>query len=446
MNLLAALVLAAASARVESVEPDHPGLAAGGPGGPVRHARHGGGPPRGRRRPRLHHGRRLGLRFAGGRRFSWTPSDGFDPALLAATPAKLDRLEIAATRVRGERAAARPARRVGGRAARLARAARRVPKAPAEPERVARAAPVASSAPRRPSPSRRPRAVAAPPQPAPCRSPRRLSRPPCRSSRRRRSRPRRPSRRPRRRWPRRAGRRAAPTPRSSQSGSSRARRPTPRPRARGRSPSSTRASSRPAPRGRRRGGGRPRRGIVEPGQDRGLAVGPLPRARRRWTRATSTPTRSWRATVEPTRDQLPRGAAAGGGGGAGRRGAASPSTTRRSSAPSPPTTRSTAAATRSAPGSTCPSAPSVTLRARDRFRSGVLDTRVVDPGGEYFFGLGRFRRNDADAGASIVVGPRLSVELGGRRRARSASRRSRPSSTTTRGAPRPGSGSRSRRA
>jgi hypothetical protein len=55
----------------------------------------------------------------------------------------------------------------------------------------------------------------------------------------------------------------------------------------------------------------------------------------------------------------------------------------------------------------------VTLRARDRFQSGVLDTRAVDPGGEYFFGLGRFNRNDFDAGASIVVGPRLSVELGG---------------------------------
>jgi hypothetical protein len=55
----------------------------------------------------------------------------------------------------------------------------------------------------------------------------------------------------------------------------------------------------------------------------------------------------------------------------------------------------------------------VTLRAGDRFRSGVLDTRVVDPGGEYFFGLGHFRRNDADAGATIMVGPRLSVELGG---------------------------------
>jgi hypothetical protein len=55
----------------------------------------------------------------------------------------------------------------------------------------------------------------------------------------------------------------------------------------------------------------------------------------------------------------------------------------------------------------------VTLRARDRFQSGVLDTRVVDPGGEFFFGLGRFNRNDVDGGMSIVVGPRLSVELAG---------------------------------
>jgi hypothetical protein len=60
-----------------------------------------------------------------------------------------------------------------------------------------------------------------------------------------------------------------------------------------------------------------------------------------------------------------------------------------------------------------PIGPSVTFRARDRFRSGVLDTRVVDPGGEYFFGLGHFHRNDFEASVSIAVGPRLSVELGG---------------------------------
>ena len=45
-----------------------------------------------------------------------------------------------------------------------------------------------------------------------------------------------------------------------------------------------------------------------------------------------------------------------------------------------------------------PVGSNVTVRARDRFQSGVLDTRVVDPGGEYFFGLGRFNRNDVDAG------------------------------------------------
>ena len=60
-----------------------------------------------------------------------------------------------------------------------------------------------------------------------------------------------------------------------------------------------------------------------------------------------------------------------------------------------------------------PVGASLTLRARDRFQSGLLDTRVVDPGGEYFYDLGHFNRNDFDAGASILVGPRLSVELAG---------------------------------
>ena len=60
-----------------------------------------------------------------------------------------------------------------------------------------------------------------------------------------------------------------------------------------------------------------------------------------------------------------------------------------------------------------PVGPSVLLRAKDSFVSGVLDTRDVDPGGEYFFDLARFNRNTVDGGASIVVGPRLSLELGG---------------------------------
>ncbi len=53
------------------------------------------------------------------------------------------------------------------------------------------------------------------------------------------------------------------------------------------------------------------------------------------------------------------------------------------------------------------------LRLRDRFVIGTLDTRVVDPGGEYFFGLGRFRRNDADLAVSVLVAPRTSLELAG---------------------------------
>ena len=96
MSLLAALVLAVASARVESVSlttldsrlavrvlvSGTPGMVAVHREGDVARVSIMDAD--------------LGLRFAGGRRFSWTPSDGFDPALLAATPAKLDRLEIAA--------------------------------------------------------------------------------------------------------------------------------------------------------------------------------------------------------------------------------------------------------------------------------------------------------------------------------------------------------------
>ena len=97
MSLLAALVLAAATARVESVSlttldsrlavrvqvSGTPGLVAVHREGEVARVSIMDAD--------------LGLRFAGARRFSWTPSDGFDPALLAATPAKLDRLEIAAS-------------------------------------------------------------------------------------------------------------------------------------------------------------------------------------------------------------------------------------------------------------------------------------------------------------------------------------------------------------
>ncbi len=53
------------------------------------------------------------------------------------------------------------------------------------------------------------------------------------------------------------------------------------------------------------------------------------------------------------------------------------------------------------------------LSAGERFVTGTLDTRIVDPGGEYFLTLGRFRRNDVEAGLSLLVGPRTSLELAG---------------------------------
>ena len=97
MSLLAAVVLAAASARVESVYLTTADqrlavrVAVSGTPGMVAVHREGAAA-----RVSIMDAS-LGLQFAGGRRFSWTPSDGFDPALLAASPAKLDRIEIAAT-------------------------------------------------------------------------------------------------------------------------------------------------------------------------------------------------------------------------------------------------------------------------------------------------------------------------------------------------------------
>jgi hypothetical protein len=60
-----------------------------------------------------------------------------------------------------------------------------------------------------------------------------------------------------------------------------------------------------------------------------------------------------------------------------------------------------------------PLGPSVTFRVQDSFVSGVLDTREVDPGGEYFYELARFRRNTLDGGLSLHLKPRLSLELAG---------------------------------
>jgi hypothetical protein len=49
----------------------------------------------------------------------------------------------------------------------------------------------------------------------------------------------------------------------------------------------------------------------------------------------------------------------------------------------------------------------------DRFVLSTLDTREVDPGGEYFYDLAPFAHNLFSANARVGVGPRFYVELGG---------------------------------
>jgi hypothetical protein len=53
------------------------------------------------------------------------------------------------------------------------------------------------------------------------------------------------------------------------------------------------------------------------------------------------------------------------------------------------------------------------IRASDSFASGILETRLVDPGGEYFFDLTRFEQNTGAVKATVSVGPRMSVDFGG---------------------------------
>jgi hypothetical protein len=49
----------------------------------------------------------------------------------------------------------------------------------------------------------------------------------------------------------------------------------------------------------------------------------------------------------------------------------------------------------------------------DRFVISTLDTREVDPGGEYFFDLSQFRRNLLAANARLGLAPRFYLEVGG---------------------------------
>jgi hypothetical protein len=415
MSLLAALVLAAATARVESVSlttldsrlavrvqvSGTPGLVAVHREGEVARVSIMDAD--------------LGLRFAGARRFSWTPSDGFDPALLAATPAKLDRLEIAASASEVSVLLHVPPE-VSVDVRRDSRGLLLVFRdagAPTEPVRVARATPVPDVAAAAP-PVAEPTVVVPPPvvaEPSPVAPPRAepalpapvepLSAAPAVAE-------------------------AAPTappppavPPADTADLARRLFATAPGEAPGEAPAATtgavadlypRLFPTAAPQAQAEETLPPPE-VVELGQDPGVALGPF-RVRASidaryvnadtFVESTAVPTKASYLAVQP------------------RVQATAPVGDGRFTLDYAPVLRGLSdydQVNSSSQGLTAglelPVGGRVSFNVRNRFQAGILDTRVVDPGGEYFFGLGHFRRNDLSAGASIAVGPRLSVELAG---------------------------------
>jgi len=415
MSLLAAVVLAAAAARVDSVYLTTTDqrlavrVAVSGIPGMVAVHREGAAA-----RVSIMDAT-LGLQFAGGRRFSWTPSDGFDPGLLAASPAKLDRIEITATDSEVSVLLHVPPEvavdvRRDTRGLLLVFRSATSP----QPERVSRAAPppvVAAPAPAAPAPARAP----APAPPAPVKaSPEPKPEPT-----------------------------APPVPTA---GATTPVKPVPPPE----SAPATGVMAPPAPdrpaevdlakrlfpaaTGESPAGssvselypqlfptGAPQsqpevapvvEEVTEPGvEDQGVMLGPF-RVRASVDARYVDADTFVGETAEATRDQYlevqPHVVAA------------APVGTGAFHLEYAPVLRTFATYDQVnssshvlGAGLNLPVGSRVTLNARDRFQSGVLDTRVVDPGGEYFAGLGRFHRNDVDASASIVVGPRLSLEFSG---------------------------------
>jgi hypothetical protein len=392
MSLLAALVLAAAAGRVESVSltsvesrlavrvvlSGAPGMIAVHREGTVTRVSVGDAD--------------LGLGFAGGRRFSWTPGSAFDPRLLTASPVRIDRLEIEATPSEVSvflhvppdvsvdvRRDPRGLLLVFGRAP-VDAPKERVAQAVAAPEPVA--APAVAPPPPAAAPVTPPPAPVSPPPAAvvPVASP--------------------PAAPP-----------AEPAPDTAELARHLF------PAALAEAPAAGTSSvaelyPRLFPTGAPQT--QPQEAaveLIEPGQETGVPVGPF-RVRAgldaryvdadTFVESTAAPTRDRYLEVQPRVE------------------AAAPLGEGRFTLDYAPVFRAFAtyddvnsSSQALGAGLNLPVGSRVTVRAQDRFRSGVLDTRVVDPGGEYFFGLGHFRRNDLDAGASILVGPRLSVELGG---------------------------------
>ena len=410
MSLLAALVLVAASARVESVYLTTADqrlavrVSLSGTPGLVAVHREGAAA-----RVSIMDAS-LGLQFAGGRRFSWTPSDGFDPALLAASPARLDRIEIAATEAEVSVLLHVPpdvSVDVRRDARGLLLVFRTAAAAAAQPTRVAQSAPppsvvsapapapvAAAPFPVAPEPKREPAAVVAKPI-VPATAP------------------------------------VAPAPRPQPTPAVAVATPPPAAPA----PADTADLAKrlfPAAASEPQAGAsvaelypqlfptgtpqsQPEAAAVvetpEPRVDQGALLGPFRVRASVDVRYVDADT-FVEASAQPTRDHYlevqPRVLAA------------APVGSGSFNLEYMPVFRAFATYDQVnssshlvGAGLELPVGSSVTLRARDRFQSGVLDTRVVDPGGEYFYGLGRFNRNDADAGVSIVVGPRLSVELTG---------------------------------
>src|SRR6185436_9267549 len=398
MTLLAALVLAAAAARVDSVymtttADQRLAVRAAITGTPGMVAVHREGAAA---RVSIQDAA-LGGQFAGGRHFSWTPTSSFDPALLAATPVKLDRLEIAATDSEVSVVLHVPPE-VAVDVRRDARGLLLVfrsgsPQEP-PPSNVAQAAPlpasVAASAPLPP--------VERPPEPAPVLV-------------------------------------AAPKPEPALAAPAQAFSPAPTPVAAPSSPTTAELAKRLFPTGLSEGQAaagsiaelypqlfpsgvaakEPEAeravDVSELGPDEGAVLGPF-RVRASVDARYVDADTFIESSAEPTRDNYlevqPRVLAAAPVGAGALRLEYSPVFRAFATYDQVNSSSHLVGA-----GLELPVGARVTLRARDRFQSGVLDTRVVDPGGEYFFGLGHFNRNDFDAGASIMVGPRLSVELGG---------------------------------
>lgn len=60
-----------------------------------------------------------------------------------------------------------------------------------------------------------------------------------------------------------------------------------------------------------------------------------------------------------------------------------------------------------------PLGPALQARASEHFSRGTLETSEVDPGGEYFFGIGRFTRHRHSAGLRAETGAGLDIDLSG---------------------------------